>query len=256
MAAFDWSKYATGGALRPDSFSGMDPSFLSHLQAMFEGAPPDIQANLRVFSGYRSPDKQEQLWEAALKKYGSPDVARKWVAPPGHSNHNHGDAADLRFLDPQALAWAHQHASDYGLNFPLANENWHIEPVGIRGGGHPAPAPMDPGTVATNITAGAAPSAVPAPSVEVAGAPAPGKTGALSGLFAALAPVGGAGAVGIPATAGPGQPAAEMGSGDPMGGANAAAAAAQKARGLAAGLAPNVDLLMGLGKRPNGSLTA
>ena len=36
-------------------------------------------------SGYRSVEKQKQLWEQALKKHGTPEKARKWVAPPGGS---------------------------------------------------------------------------------------------------------------------------------------------------------------------------
>lgn len=139
---FDLTKYATGGATRPDSFSGMNGDFSNALAQMFASAPPEIQAQLQVSSGYRSPERQAQLWAEALKKYGSPEVARKWVAPPGNSQHNHGNAADLRFLSPDAQAWVHQNAQNYGLSFPLSNENWHIELAGARGGGHTAPNAM------------------------------------------------------------------------------------------------------------------
>mgnify|MGYP002140046610 FL=1 len=61
---------------------------------LFEMAPPDIRRQLQVYSGYRSPERQAQLWDAALKKYGSPEAARKWVAPPGRSQHGHGNAAE------------------------------------------------------------------------------------------------------------------------------------------------------------------
>ena len=131
---FDITKYATGGATRPDSFSGMNGDFSSALAAMFSNAPPGIQAQLQVSSGYRSPERQAQLWADALKKYGSPEAARKWVAPPGNSQHNHGNAADLKFLSPDAQAWAHQNAAAYGLAFPLSNEAWHVELAGARGG--------------------------------------------------------------------------------------------------------------------------
>jgi len=135
MSNFDWSTYAVGGAARPDSFSGMDPRFSSALAQMFAAAPDDIRQALRVSSGYRSPQRQEQLWQGALQKYGSPDAARKWVAPPGRSKHNHGHAADLKYLSPTALKWAHENAGSYGLAFPLSNENWHVELAGARGGG-------------------------------------------------------------------------------------------------------------------------
>lgn len=122
-----------------DSLDGFHPQFRDSLAAMFAAAPPDIQPHLRIASGYRSNERQAQLWQDALKKYGSPDAARKWVAPPGRSNHNHGNAADLKYLAPAALQWAHANAGKYGLAFPLSNENWHIEPAGLRGGAKQMP---------------------------------------------------------------------------------------------------------------------
>lgn len=105
--------------------------------AVFESAIQKMMAasggKLSIKSGTRTPERQAQLYAAALKKYGSPEAARKWVAPPGHSNHERGLAKDLGFADPATIAWAHQHAGEFGLTFPLANENWHIEPIGARG---------------------------------------------------------------------------------------------------------------------------
>lgn len=119
---------------------GLDESFADNLAAMMQDAPPDIREGLGIYSGYRSTERQAQLWADALKKYGSPEAARKWVAPPGRSNHNHGQAVDLSY-NGQSLArapqnvvdWVHQNAGKYGLYFPLSNENWHIEPLGTRG---------------------------------------------------------------------------------------------------------------------------
>lgn len=112
--------------------SGLSPDFAASLQALFSGAPPEIQENLRVLSAYRSPEVQEQLWNDALAKYGSPEAARKWVAPPGRSRHNHGQAVDLRYLDPSAQEWVHANAANYNLHFPMDWEPWHVEPVGAR----------------------------------------------------------------------------------------------------------------------------
>lgn len=135
MATFNWNQFAVGGAQRPDSFSGLDPTFNSALQALFTAAPPEIQQSLRVTSGFRSPEKQAELWQNALNKYGDPEIADNWVAPPGRSNHNHGRAVDLKYLSPAATEWAHANAEKFGLHFPLANENWHVEPLGSRGKG-------------------------------------------------------------------------------------------------------------------------
>ena len=141
--------------MRPDSFSGLDQGFASALSNMFAAAPPEIAQHLRITSGFRSPERQAQLWQDALQKYGSPEKARKWVAPPGRSNHNHGHAADLKYLDPSATTWAHENAGRYGLAFPLSNENWHIELAGRRGG------KPDPALVAS---APPSQSAIPLPS--------------------------------------------------------------------------------------------
>src|SRR5262245_26574760 len=50
---------------------------------------------LLPISGYRSPARQQRLWQAALQRYGSVREARKWVAPPGGSAHQTGRAIDF-----------------------------------------------------------------------------------------------------------------------------------------------------------------
>lgn len=137
MTTFDFTPYAVGGAQRPDSFSGMSPDFATALGQLLTAAP---KGYVQVSSGYRSPDRQAQLWADAIKKYGNADAARKWVAPPGRSKHNHGQAADLKFMNDEARKWVHANAQRFGLSFPLSNENWHVEPIGARGGHQHAPA--------------------------------------------------------------------------------------------------------------------
>jgi hypothetical protein len=132
MANFDFSPYARGGAAaRPDSFTGMQDPFQQALARMLQDAPAEVK--IGITSGYRSPEVQERLWQEALVKYGSPEKARKWVAPPGRSQHNHGAAADLEYLSPEAQEWVHANAERYGLAFPLSNEAWHVELAGARG---------------------------------------------------------------------------------------------------------------------------
>ncbi|MDM7852371.1 M15 family metallopeptidase [Pseudochrobactrum kiredjianiae] len=173
--SFDFKKYAVGGAMRPDSFSGLDQGFASALSNMFAAAPPEIAQQLRITSGFRSPERQAQLWQNALQKYGSPERARKWVAPPGRSNHNHGHAADLKYLDPSATAWAHENAGRFGLAFPLSNENWHIE-LANRRGGKPDPAMVasaPPSQSALPLPSGAAPQAGQIAQEQANGEPVP-----------------------------------------------------------------------------------
>lgn len=80
-----------------------------------------------IVSGYRDTETQSRLWEEAVAQYG-PDEARNWVAPPGHSNHEKGIAADLG----GDLELAAQLAPQFGLYRPMDWEPWHFEPVGSR----------------------------------------------------------------------------------------------------------------------------
>ncbi len=105
-------------------FDGLEPTFAQKLQAMIAASGGKIT----IRSGFRSVGEQQSLWDAALKKYGSASAARKWVAPPGSSNHNKGAAVDLG----GDLALAHKLAPRFGLNFPMGHEPWHVEPAGLR----------------------------------------------------------------------------------------------------------------------------
>lgn len=128
----DLSQFLAGGAAgRKDSLSGLNQDFASALTQMFAAAPGGLQ----IKSAYRSPELQAMLYKDALVKYGSPEAARKWVAPPGRSQHGHGNAVDLDYLSPDAKKWAHANAAQYGLAFPLSNEDWHIELASARKGG-------------------------------------------------------------------------------------------------------------------------
>lgn len=137
---FNWANHVTQGGTRADAISGLDQNMQVGLANLIQSAPPEIRAGLQVFSGYRSVEKQKELWQGALKKYGSAAEARKWVAPPGSSNHNHGKAADMMWngqrLDKapaHVREWVHANAATFGLHFPLSNEAWHVETMGTRG---------------------------------------------------------------------------------------------------------------------------
>jgi hypothetical protein len=142
MADFDWSPYRVGGATRSDALSGMNAQFRAALQGLISSAPHGIREQLQVYSGYRSPTKQAELYNRALQKYGSPQAARQWVAPPNKSQHNKGMAADLKYLSPQAKAWVRENAPVHGLSFPLKNEPWHVELATARNPNAAKP-PMD-----------------------------------------------------------------------------------------------------------------
>jgi peptidoglycan hydrolase-like protein with peptidoglycan-binding domain len=80
---------------------------------------------LSVTSGYRTIAEQQALWNDALKKYGSADAARKWVAPPGKSNHQSGKAIDVGASDGHA--WLRRNGAKFGFSQPMSWEPWHWE---------------------------------------------------------------------------------------------------------------------------------
>lgn len=103
---------------------GLDGDFNSRLSQLIR----DSGGKIKVGSGYRSIAEQTKIyndWKAG--KHPAPRVAK-----PGSSNHNHGLAADLQFLSPEAKAYAHANAAKYGLRFPMGDEPWHIEPLDAR----------------------------------------------------------------------------------------------------------------------------
>lgn len=178
---------------------GLDPELAKAFGSMLAAAPPDVRDALTINSGFRSPERQKQLYEAAIKKYGSEAAARKWVAPPGRSNHNRGLAADLGFASPAARAWAHENAGQYGLAFPMGHEPWHVELAKTRAGGDPAPAmgsmapsgPAQPPQWAQQFpsTPNAATLAANPPPAPVAKPDQGGGLGNLVAAFGSLAPM-------------------------------------------------------------------
>jgi hypothetical protein len=163
MTPWDWTPYLTGGATRPDAMSGLDQAFQDALIQMLTAAPEDIRSGLRIMSGYRSPEVQAQLYARALEQHGSEAAARRWVAPPGRSQHNFGRAVDFTYGNDAVRQWVHANAQNFGLHFPMSWEPWHIEPVGARNGqmpaasggrntgNAPAPAPGSPGMALGNM---------------------------------------------------------------------------------------------------------
>lgn len=119
------------GPLQGPGYDGAGGTVEERIQRFMAAAP---RGGITVTSGFRDTIRQEQLWIRAVRKYGSAAAARKWVAPPGSSQHEKGNAWDLRFANAQVRAWAHANAARFGLKFPLANETWHVEIAETRNG--------------------------------------------------------------------------------------------------------------------------
>lgn len=88
-----------------------------------------------VFSSYRSVEHQRELFNKAVKKYGSVAKARKWVAPPGKSRHNQGQAIDVHMYRNGKKISQKEFDSiiaQAGMYRPMSWEGWHIEPLSTR----------------------------------------------------------------------------------------------------------------------------
>jgi len=104
--------------------SNLDPGLLDALRRAARDAEED-GVELRVNSGWRSPEYQEQLLREAVSKYGSAEEAARWVATPDTSPHVSGQAVDVGPSD--ATAWLSRHGAEYGLCRIYGNEAWHYE---------------------------------------------------------------------------------------------------------------------------------
>lgn len=130
----DLSDYLYGnGGQDTDS---LDDEFERRLLTMITSMPAHLQNQVLILSAYRSVEHQQRLWNDAVARYGSEAAARRWVAPPGRSNHNHGVAVDLHYVSSAAKRWVHDNAGRFGMRFPMDHEPWHIEPVGVREGSY------------------------------------------------------------------------------------------------------------------------
>ena len=108
---------------------------------------------LWVSSGYRSNERQKELFSNKVRKYmgqgytreESETLADTIVAKPGTSEHNLGLAVDLNgvrddFCDTKEFAWLNENAANYGFILRYDNhkqkvtgkiyEPWHFRFVG------------------------------------------------------------------------------------------------------------------------------
>lgn len=126
-----------GGAQRPDAITGLAPDFAARLEALYNAAPPEVQAELGLNSAYRSVARQKELWDQS-------DKSGRMVARPGQSHHNKGDAVDLwgfglgnkvDLASQGTRDWVVANLAKYGLERPMSYEPWHVQPMANFAGG-------------------------------------------------------------------------------------------------------------------------
>ncbi|MEU4204927.1 D,D-peptidase/D,D-carboxypeptidase VanY-N [Streptomyces sp. NPDC045470] len=76
-------------------------------------------------SGYRDPFVQQRLFDAEVRRVGSPAAARRLVLPPAESRHVKGTALDVRPFE--GARWLEERGARYGLYRIYDNEWWHFE---------------------------------------------------------------------------------------------------------------------------------
>ena len=102
----------------------LDPDLLDALRRAATDAEAD-GVGLRVNSGWRSPEYQQQLLQDAVVEYGSLEEAARWVATAETSAHVSGAAVDIGPFE--AAAWLSEHGAAYGLCQIYGSEPWHYE---------------------------------------------------------------------------------------------------------------------------------
>lgn len=101
----------------------LDPDLREAVRKATAAAAAD-GIELRITSGWRSADYQQQLLDDAIARHGERG-ARQLVQTPDRSRHVTGDAVDVGPTD--AAFWMLRHGPELGLCQVYANEIWHYE---------------------------------------------------------------------------------------------------------------------------------
>jgi hypothetical protein len=75
--------------------------------------------------GKRSADQQQREFDDAVRKFGTAELAGKYVLPPAKSMHVQGTAVDVQPLE--SAVWVEHNGSSLGWCRRYENEQWHFE---------------------------------------------------------------------------------------------------------------------------------
>jgi hypothetical protein len=128
---------------------GMHPEFYARLRSAVEDAEASTGEKVKFNSLTRTNDEQRAAYDRYRSGHGG------LAAPPGHSQHEIGRAADI--APGKALDWLHENSGGYGLDF-LKGRAGRMDPVHIQLSPNAPPDAM----AAINSAIGAKPSASPA----------------------------------------------------------------------------------------------
>jgi zinc D-Ala-D-Ala carboxypeptidase len=112
----------------------LDPALLDAIERAADRADAE-GVTIGLTSGWRSPEFQQQLFDDAVARYGSADIASQYVASPQVSKHVVGKAVDVG--PANADDWLIRNGGAFGLCQIYANEIWHFELASDHGGACP-----------------------------------------------------------------------------------------------------------------------
>lgn len=115
------------------------------LMNRFEAAQLTAESDgvyLYITSGFRSKERQAQLFAREVASRGSETEAAKWVLPANYSHHPLGLALDINYPgDRVGAGWLEINGWRFGLCRVYQNEWWHFEAAGEPGRACPPMAP-------------------------------------------------------------------------------------------------------------------
>jgi hypothetical protein len=129
-ATDSWSGYLPDGmTLTPfdtasQLLARLDPALLKAIQEAASAASTQ-GIDITITSGWRSKGFQQRLFDDAVRRYGSVEIAQQFVASPETSRHVVGEAVDIAGIG--ASDWLIRNGPQFGLCQIYANENWHFE---------------------------------------------------------------------------------------------------------------------------------
>lgn len=136
----------------PDNYNpGENAEAKGKLEEMLTAAKSEVGKVLVAFSGFRSYEYQDRLYQSDLYNYGE-EYTRNYTAKPGYSEHQTGLAfdigsdsrywADPSFDDTEEARWLSDNAHKFGfiLRYPEGKEeitgygyeSWHFRYVGLE----------------------------------------------------------------------------------------------------------------------------
>jgi len=112
----------------------INPQVLARFHSA-QAAAKELGIELSIDSGFRTREKQNYLYQRAIKEHKTPEEAIKWVLPSDLSRHPWGLALDVNLHhDKSGASWLEANGATFGLCRVYENEWWHFEPLIAPGG--------------------------------------------------------------------------------------------------------------------------